>query len=141
MASNHLALLANLLDTGTDFHCVVLGTREPDCGRNIGRMHLLVSIGDAASSEVIRRQLHLNTIAGQDADVVHPHLSRYVGEHLVTIVQLDPEHRIWKGFGDLSFQDDRIFFGLRQCETSSRNRADGRGSPRAVKPLQGKERA
>ncbi len=104
------------------------------------RLELLVAIGDTTPGEVVRRQLHLDAIAGQNTDVVHPHLSRYMGEHLVTIVQLDPEHRIWKGFRDLSFQNDRIFFGLRQCETSSRHRAMER-LPRAVRPLQGKERA
>src|SRR6187397_2522163 len=49
---------------------------------------LLVSIGDATSAEVVRGELHLHLVSGEDADVVHAHLSGDVGQHLVAVLEL-----------------------------------------------------
>src|SRR5439155_8661019 len=57
VAADHLALLADPLDAGTNLH---------------GCLH--VAIGDATSAEVVGRELHLDAVTGQDADVVHEHL-------------------------------------------------------------------
>jgi hypothetical protein len=55
---------------------------------------LLVPVDDAAASQVVRRELHDHAVLRKDADVVLPHLAADVGEDLVTIAQLDPEHRV-----------------------------------------------
>src|SRR5947209_20401965 len=77
VATDHLALLAHLLDAGSDLHCF-----------------LLVPVGDPTSAEVVRSELHLHAIAREDADVVHAHLPRDVGQHLVAVLELDPEHGV-----------------------------------------------
>src|SRR5947207_14380283 len=61
---------------------------------------LLVSIRDATPAEVIGSELDLDAIAGQDPDVVHPHLPRDVGEHLVPVLELPPEHGVRPGLDD-----------------------------------------
>ena len=74
----------------------------------------LVAIGDTTTLEVVRSQLHLDAIAGEDTDVMHAHLSADVREHFVTVLELDPEHGVRERFGDGPLEDDGIFFGLRQ---------------------------
>src|SRR5438105_2476657 len=100
VAADHLAVVAHLLDARTYFHVC-----------------LLVAIGDSAAGEVVRRQLHLDAIPGQDADVVHAHLSGDVSEDLVSIVELHAKHRVGERFGDLPFQHDGVFLGLGQLST------------------------
>src|SRR3954470_12108429 len=79
MAADHLALLAHLLDARTNLHLC---------------LSLLVPIGDSTAGEVVRRELHLDAITGQDADVVHAHLPGDVGEDLVAVVELHAEHGV-----------------------------------------------
>ena len=97
MPSDDAAFLAHFLHTGTNFHD---GS--------------LVAIGDPTSAEVVGGQFHLHLVAGQDSDVVHPHLSGDVGEHLVPVLELNPEHGVREWLDDRPFQDDRVFFGLGQ---------------------------
>src|SRR5438552_3130569 len=54
----------------------------------------LEAVRDPAARQVVRRQLHLDLVARQDPDEVHAHLSRDVGQHLVTVLQLHAEHRV-----------------------------------------------
>jgi hypothetical protein len=75
---------------------------------------LLVSVGDPASAEVVRGEFHLNLVARQNSDVVHPHFSGDVGQHLVAIIEFDPKHRVRERFDNRSFEDDRVFLRLRQ---------------------------
>src|SRR6266852_8425194 len=72
---------------------------------------LLESIRDAAPGQVVRRQLDLDLVPGQDPDEVHPHLAGDVGQHLVAIVQLDAEHRVRQRLHHGPFHLDRVFFG------------------------------
>ena len=99
--TDHLAVLADSLDAGSDLHVSLL-------------VGLLVPVGDAASGEVVGRELHLDAIPGEDPDVVHPHLSRDVGEYLVAVLQFHPEHGVRQGFDDRALQYDRVFLGFRQ---------------------------
>ena len=55
---------------------------------------LLVPVHDSATSEVVGRKLNDHPILRQDADVVLPHLSADVGEDLMSVLQLNAEHRI-----------------------------------------------
>jgi len=53
---------------------------------------ILVAIRDTASGEVVGSEFNLHLVAGQNADVVHPHLSGDVRQDLVAILEFDPEH-------------------------------------------------
>ena len=50
-----------------------------------------------ASREVVRRELHLHPVPREDPDVVHPHLPRDMGQDLVPVLQLHPEHSVREG--------------------------------------------
>lgn len=75
---------------------------------------LLVAVGDSAAGEIVGGELDLDLVTGEDADVVAPHLARYMAQHVVTVLEFDPEHRIGERFCDGAFEHDRIFFVLWQ---------------------------
>src|SRR6266851_6679309 len=81
VAADHLALLADRLDARSYFHRLLRGL-------------LLVPVGDATPVEVVGGDLHLDTVPGQDPDAVHAHLAGAMGQHLVSVLQLDAEHGI-----------------------------------------------
>src|SRR5438093_8295928 len=88
-------------------------------------LNLLVAVGDAAAIEIVGRELDLHTVAGEDADVVAPHLARDVPEDLVFVVQLHLEHRVGQRLGDLALHLDLLFLGHRPKSV-----ADGTNVPR-----------
>src|SRR2546426_5945494 len=95
-----LAMLAANLDRRPNFH-----RRLPSSPA------LLEAIGDAPAREVVRRQLDLHAVARQDADKVHPHLPADVRQHLVSVLELDPEHRVGQRLDHRPLALDRVFFG------------------------------
>src|ERR1051325_3023561 len=74
---------------------------------------LPVPIDDAPPREVVRRELHQDPVPRQDPDVVHPHLPRDVGQDLVSVVKLHPEHGIGQRLNHRALDLDRVF--LRQA--------------------------
>ena len=98
LATYHLAALTDLLDTRLYLHGCLL----------------LVAVGNAPTTDVVRRQLHLHPVTRQDSDVVHPHLPGDVREHFVTVFQLDAEHGVGQRFDDRAFHHDGVFLGLGQ---------------------------
>src|SRR5215210_1181881 len=70
---------------------------------------LLVAVNDPAAREVVRRKLHLDAIAREDADVVLAHLPRDLRENIVADVRLHPEHRARQRLDDLAFDLDFLF--------------------------------
>ena len=70
---------------------------------------LLHPEGDSAAGEVVGRELDLDTIAGEDADVVLAHLPGDTSEDAMAIVELNPEHRAGKRFDDLALDLDLLF--------------------------------
>src|SRR5687768_4029672 len=72
---------------------------------------LLEPVSDAAAREVVRRQLDLHAVAGQDADEVHAHLAAHVGEHAMAALQLHSEHRVRQRLHHRALHLDRVFFG------------------------------
>jgi len=126
MTADHLAFLTDGFHAWSYFHRSRLNPcfrytgatspRRADAQMAAALMcnELLVSIGDAASGEVVGSELHLNPITGQDADVVHTHLPGNMGQHLVPVLEFDAEHGVRQRLGHSPFQDDRVFFGLRQ---------------------------
>src|ERR671922_1680907 len=85
---------------------------------------LLEPIHHTTSGEVVRRQLHLDPITGEDPDVMHPHLPRDVCQHLVPVLQLDPEHRVRQRLDHRSLDLDHVVF--RHAPTGSFLRAPRR---------------
>src|SRR6266516_2088308 len=101
-----------------------------------------VSVHHTTSGQVVRRQLYPYPVAGKDPDVVHPHLPRDVGEHLVPVLQLHPEHGIGEGLHDRPLDLDRIVFGHAPadplCRDPSRGRAEraSEGQEPSIRPGQ-----
>ena len=75
---------------------------------------LLVAVRDPTSFEIVRSELHLDTIARQDSDVVHAHLSRNMCQNFMAILEFDPKHGIGKGLSNCPLQYDCVFFWLCQ---------------------------
>jgi len=73
------------------------------------RRLLLEPVRDATSGQVVGGQLHRDLVAGQDPDAVHSHLARHVGQDLVAIVHLHPEHRVGQRLDHLAFHLDCVF--------------------------------
>ena len=74
-------------------------------------MELLVAVRNATSGEVVRGEFDLDLVAGQDADVVHPHLSGDVSQQLVAVVELDTEHGVGQALKNRALHQNCVFFG------------------------------
>src|SRR6476469_6227293 len=70
---------------------------------------LLRPENDAPARQVVGRQLHRHLVAGQDADVMHPHLARDVSQYHVSVFQLHSEGRIRQGLENLALHLYRVF--------------------------------
>jgi hypothetical protein len=68
-----------------------------------------VTIRYPASIEIVGRQLHHDSVSGQDPDVVHPHLAGNVSQYFVAVVEFDPKHGVGKGFYYLSLNLNSVF--------------------------------
>jgi hypothetical protein len=71
-------------------------------------MSLLHPEGDSAAGEVVGRELDLDAIAGEDADVVLAHLPGDASEDGVAVVELHPEHRRRERLDDLALYLDLL---------------------------------
>jgi hypothetical protein len=72
-------------------------------------LRLLVAVGDPAPGKIVRRHLDLHSVAFEDTDVVLPHLSGEVRQHVVVILQLHPECRIRQDLRHSPFDFDCVF--------------------------------
>src|SRR5690606_21571215 len=85
----------------------------------------LVAVDDPPLREVVRRELDGDLVAGEDLDVVHPHLAREQPEDLVAVLELDAELRVGQGLDDLAVLSDRGLLShvwLRGCSRGRRHR-------------------
>ena len=71
---------------------------------------LLESVDDAAAGEIVGGHLYEDPIPGKDADEVLAHLAADVGQHLVFILQFDPEYRVRQGLNHCGFELNGFFF-------------------------------
>src|SRR4051794_4724800 len=107
---------------------------EPKAAVHARARPLLVPVRDAPAVEVVGRQLDLDPVAREDADVVAPHLSRDVAEHLVVVVELHAEHRVGQGLHDLALHLDLLFLAQSGVKTTKErgprtaDRGNSRGS-------------
>jgi hypothetical protein len=67
-----------------------------------------MAVRDAASRQVIRRELDGNTVAWKNADVICPHFAGQMAKHIVAILELDGEHRVRKRVNDFAIDGDCI---------------------------------
>src|SRR3954447_26493135 len=65
---------------------------------------------DATAREIVRRHLDGDAIAGENPDAESPHLPRSRGEQLVSVLEIDAEHRAPQNVGDDALHLDRSFF-------------------------------
>src|SRR5437879_10763345 len=91
---------------------------------------LSVPVGDPAAGEVVGGELHLHLVAGEDPDVVLPHLPGDGGEDGMAAVELHPEHRARERFGDLTLHLDLLFL-VRQFAFPVRTHENTAGHPAA----------
>src|SRR6185437_16721650 len=78
----------------------------------LDRSGLLVSVDDASTGQVVRRQLDDHPVLRKDPDVVLAHLADDVGENLVSVAEFHSEHRIGQWLDHLAFDlDGPILFG------------------------------
>src|SRR5579875_905381 len=84
---------------------------------------LPVPIGDPTATEVVRAELDLDLVAGEDADVVLSHLPGDGREHGMPPVERHPEHRARKRFDDLAFNLDLLFLGRQFLSSTRTSRA------------------
>ncbi len=115
MATNHLALVTHRLDAGAYLHdlfLVVAGLVPERIPGPFLIQWLLVPVNNAAAGQVIGTQLNNYLVFRQNSDVVLTHFPRNVSKNLVTVGQLDSEHRVRKGFDYRTFDfDDAVFVG------------------------------
>src|SRR4029450_13024820 len=71
---------------------------------------LFVAVDDPTSGEVVRRELHDHAVLGEDPDVVLAHLAADVGQALVPVAQLAPEHGVRESLDDGALDLDHTFF-------------------------------
>ena len=72
--------------------------------------HSAVAVSDPALGQIVGRHFNLDLVTGQDADVVLAHPAGDMGDDLVAVLQLDPEHGVREGFGDSAFEFDDVVF-------------------------------
>ena len=103
VAANYLAFLAYFLDGRFNFHFVVYSP-----------FHLKLRLFSAPRyppfGQVIDRNLDGDAVAGQDPDIIHPELTRYMRGYNVPVWQFHFKSRVWQTFHHNAFELDYIIF-------------------------------
>src|SRR6266852_2606980 len=89
---------------------------------------LLVAVDDPPAIEVVRRELDLHAVAGEDTDAVPPHLPGRIAERLVASVEGDPEITVPQSLDDLAVELDLLFFLGDYASSLLRNDVDCLGT-------------
>lgn len=70
---------------------------------------IAVPVGDASHRQIVGADLDLDPIAGHDSDVVHSHLSAYVGQHFqIALIQLDAKTSVGKILDNRAIEFDSL---------------------------------
>src|SRR5689334_21569852 len=101
LAADDLAIAAYPLDRSAYFHALLLTINQ--------QLYLFRAKDDATAREIVGSQFDSHFIAGQDTDVVHPHLAGDVPQHYMAVLELHPECRIRQGLHDLPLHLYRFF--------------------------------
>ena len=109
--ANHLALVADLLDARLYLHC-------PSCSSDV----LLVSVDDPPATKVVGAQFNDYPVVRKDSDVVHPHPSADVGQDLMAVIELHPEHSVRERLDHSALDlDGAVFFGQNSSRFTDRS--------------------
>src|SRR5437870_12882407 len=88
-----LCLCRGLLQMTMVVPCRLITRQRSHMGLTDGRTFIsTVPVGDPTAVEVVRAQLHLDLVPGEDADVVLAHLPRDGRENVVPRIEVHPEH-------------------------------------------------
>ena len=68
-----------------------------------------MSVRNPPAIEVVRRQLDLHAVAGEDADAIAPHLPGRISERLVAAVEGNPEITVPQSLDDLAVELNLLF--------------------------------
>lgn len=68
-------------------------------------------VRNPAPGQIVRGELYANLVSGRNTNVMHTKLPRDVREHLVAVIQLNAEHRVWKRFGYFSLNFNDVLLG------------------------------
>src|SRR3954469_12421167 len=77
--------------------------------RHFRRKPSAFAIDDAAAAQVVRAELDLDAVAGQDANAVAAHLAGGVAERLVAVVEGDAIHAVAIRLQHLALHLDLLF--------------------------------
>ena len=72
------------------------------------RKLLLRAKYDATFGQIVGRLLHSHFVAGQDANIVHAHLSRDMSEYDMAVFELDPKGRVGEVLLHLALHLDHV---------------------------------
>src|SRR6266576_6034550 len=111
----------------------VVATPESYAG---GPGDLLVAVDDPAAVEVVRRELDLHPVSGEDTNAVAPHLPGRISERLVAPVECNPEITVPQSLDDLAVELDLLFFLGYYASSLLRNDVDRLGALLALARLE-----
>jgi hypothetical protein len=74
---------------------------------------LFEPVSDTSPFEVVRADLDLDAVTGQDADAVHAHLAGIVGQHFVAVVSFYSESGVLEGLDYRSLEQDGLLLCVR----------------------------
>src|SRR5262245_45849781 len=75
----------------------------------MGPTLLLLAVDDPPLREVVGAHFDGDPVAREDADEVHPHLARDVGQDTVAVLELDEEHGVGAGLHHLRLETEGFF--------------------------------
>jgi hypothetical protein len=88
LATDDLAVAADLLDGCGDFHGLLLDRLGANVFRDSEQLRSLRPENDASMGKIVRRAFDSDLVTRLDADVVHTHLPGDMAEHSVLIFEL-----------------------------------------------------
>src|SRR6478609_1288609 len=92
----------------------------PGRGRPLLLDRSAVAVDDTAAGEVVGAELHDHAVLGDDADVVLPHLAGDRCKDLVSVAELNAEHRVGQSLGDHALDlDDTVFLSHSLADASA----------------------
>jgi hypothetical protein len=76
--------------------------RKPKIGKTPNNVQLRLKSACNSAFSPVRIEQNLDFVPYEDLDPMHAHFARQVGNDLITLNHLDPEHGIWQRLGNYS---------------------------------------
>ena len=94
---------------------------------------LLVAERDTSFGQVIRAHLHFDTVAGEDLNVVHTHLTGDVSDDERSVLELHAEHSVGQGLYYRSVHFDAVLFCHTFCYLDDLDKSVSQDFPDKIK--------